>query len=794
MQKKTSKIVSFFLALAVIITCMFESTVPTYAAQESKNNPVTSISATYTGGNMIVGKTVKKDSFTVIGTKQDKTKEELSNYKIINPKITSTSQDVKISYKSKTGERLTTSVNVKAIVDFKKIEVSLRDKIDLDYGSNITKDMFNVKAILSNGTKKTLSNDSFSLSTSKFDSTSTKMSVSVSATNADGSTLKKTVKLTANKAVTKIKAVFNGEDKDANDALEKSDFEVTGTTVDHKTVTITNFDIDNPLLEKEKNSVKILYTNSFGKTLKSSLSVPANKVVTRILTASYVGGEKNVGDTLQLSDFAVTGQNVKKETVDITTFEISPDTIERENSTVKISYLNSVGKTLTKSVKVSGNNNLESINATRKNNKDLYVGDKIKASDFEVIGMYHDGTSKKLSSSYISIDKDTVTNANDVITVTYTDPKTKNTLTTTVTLDSQDTTTTDGTQAIYIGCQKAVGDTVTETDFKVTVTNTSGATEEAKDIKITSGKKLDSSVNTVTISYTCTNGDKGTVTCTVYAGDDIVDIEVSDGDSVNAYGENSTISSSNIQKVISVYFVYKSGEKQKVNNFKSVGIKVYAVNGGQELTGTGKLTLSKNANSNTISVKYKDLSKTYNIDPDFVKVTQKIKASRTSISMTAGQSTYISKLISGKDPAAPLIINSNNNSIVVNNGDGSVMAKKAGTAKLTVYAGFATDSYGKRIGKSNTITITVKVTAHAQKKNSVTASNITLKVRSSKAISSIAKAKTSLTAISSNKSIVTISGGKLVAKKAGTVKVTIYAAETIDYKGASKTITVTVKK
>lgn len=793
MQKKASKIVSFFLALAVIITCMFESTVPTYAAQESKTNPVTSINATYTGGSMIVGKTVKKDSFTVIGTKKDKTKEELSNYKIRNPKITSASQDIKISYKSKSGETLTTSVNVKAIVDFKKIEVSLRDKIDLDYGSSITKDMFNVKAILSNGTKKTLANDSFSLSTSKFDSSSTKMSVSVSATNAAGSTLKKTVKLTANKAVTKIKAVFNGGDKDANDTLEKSDFEVTGTTVDHKTVTITDFDIDNPLLEKEKNSIKILYTNSFGKTLKSSLSVPANKVVTRILTASYVGGEKNVGDTLQTSDFSVTGQNVKKETVDITTFEISPDVIEKENSTVTISYLNSVGKTLTKSVKVSGSNNLESITAVRKSNKDLYVGDKIKASDFEVTGMYHDGSNKKLSSSYISIDKDTVTSANDIITVTYTDPKTKNTLTTTVTLDSQDTTTTDGTQAIYVGEQKAVGDTVTEADFKVTVTNTSGATEEAKDIKITSGKKLDSSVNTVTISYTCTNGQKGTVTCTVYAGDDIVDIEVSDGDSTNAYGENNTISSANIQKVISVYFVYKSGEKQKVSNFKSVGIKVYAVNGGQELTGTGKLTLSKNANSNTISVKYKDLSKTYNIDPDFVKVTQKIKASRTSISMTAGQSTYISKLISGKDPAAPLIINSNNNSIVVNNGDGSVMAKKAGTAKLTVYAGFATDSYGKRIGKSNTITITVKVTAHAQKKNSVTASNITLKVRSSKAISSIAKAKTSLTAISSNKSIVIISGGKLVAKKAGTVKVTIYAAETIDYKGASKTITVTVK-
>lgn len=792
MKKIIARLSSVMLASAIILTGIAPTT--TFAAAESKTNPVVSLSAEYDNGVLIVGNKVKKINFDVTGTKKDGTTQDITSFTIKNAKITSESQSVTISYKNKAGNAVTTKVPVRAITDFKKINASLNNGVSLDNGSSITKDMFTVKAVLSNGKEKVLANDAFSLSTNKYDGTSTSMNVTVSATNAAKKELKKSVKVTADKAVTKIKAAYNGDDKDVGDSIVPSDFTVTGTTVGKKSVEVKDISLETTILEKNQNTVKIIYTNSFGKELKTTVKVPANKLIEKITKVEYIGGTKNVGDSLTQSDFKVTGQNVKKEQVDITDFDISNETLPKEKSSIKITYTNKAGKTLTKSVSVSANNLPESMTVSRRSTKDIYVGDTIRPSDFTATLTYHDGSTKNISGSKLSFDRTDVRSANDTFSVTYTDAKSGVTLSAIVTIDSKNTTVTDGAYAQYVGAAKAVGDSVEASDFKVYVRDTSGMTVEASDIKISGSTKITSSTQSFKLTYTCTNGEKGTVTCTVYAGDDIIDIEVSDGDSTNAYGESSIISSANIQKVISVYFVYKSGEKQKVSNFKSAGIKVYVVNGGQELTGTGKLTLSKNASSNAISVKYKDLSKTYNIDPDFVKVVQKIKASKTSISMTVGQNASIIKLISGKDPAATLYINSSSNRIVVNNGDGTVQANGVGTAKLTVYAGWATDSYGKKIEKSNTITITVKVTAPVQKSNSVTASNITLKVGSSKAISSIAKSKTSLTAISSNKSIVTVSGGKLVAKKAGKVKVTIYAAETVNYKGASKTITVTVKK
>ena len=542
------------------------------------------------------------------------------------------------------------------------------------------------------------------------------------------------------------------------------------------------------MLEKKSNSIKVTYTNSFGKTLSSSVSVPANKVIVSIATAEYVGGQKNVGDSLTKDDFKVTGKNVKKEIVDITDFELSSDVVDKENTSIKIIYKNTVDSTLTKSVKVTANNNIESISAVRKSEKDIYVGDRIKASDFTVTAIYHNGTEKTLSSTKYTIDKDKVTSANDIITVTYTDVKTQNTLTTTVTINSKDTTTTDGAYAMYVGGSKAVGDTVTESDFKVYVPSTSGVSEEVTDFKIKSGNRLKGASNSVVITFTCTNGAKGTVECIVNAGDDIVAIDVDDGESTTAYGEGSSISFANIEKVISVYFVYKSGERTQVKNLKSNGIKVYALNGGQELTGTGKMTLSAKTDSNKIIVKYKDLSKEYTIDTDFVKIDQTITAVNSSVTVKVGST--VTPVIKGN--VGTLYFTSSNNSIAVMK-DGKILGKKVGTCKINVYAGSFKSADGKKYDKSKTISINVKVEKSSKKANTISASNLSMSVGDSKSVTSAASAKTTITATSSDSSVVAISNGKLVAKKSGTAKITYAAKGTDTYQASVKSVTVTVK-
>lgn len=785
---KSKRVISLILTLLIVITTVFSTVVPAFAATESKSNPVTKIKVAYDGGTLIVGNSVKKTSFTVTGTKKDGTISELTTYKIANPKITSETQTLRFSYKNKAGETLESSYTVKAITDFKSITASLDDSVSLDYGSSIKKDMFNVTAVLSNGRKKSLASDAFSISKTKYDSTSTSMTVTVSATNASGKELKKSVRVTADKAITKIKAVYSGSDKDAGEKINKSDFTVTGTTVDKKTVKVTDFDLSASILEKKSNSIKVTYTNSFGKTLSSSVSVPANKVIVSIATAEYVGGQKNVGDPLTKDDFKVTGKNVKKEIVDITDFELSSDVVDKENTSIKIIYKNTVDSTLTKSVKVTANNNIESISAVRKSEKDIYVGDRIKASDFTVTAIYHNGTEKKLSSSKYTIDKDTVTSANDVITVTYTDNKTQNTLTTTVTINSKDTTTADGAYAMYVGDPKAVGDTVTESDFKVYVPSTSGASEEVTDFKIKSGNKLKGASNSVVITFTCTNGDKGTVECIVNAGNEIVAIDVDDGESTTAYGEGSSISSANIEKVISVYFVYASGERTLVKHLKSNGVKVYASNGGQELTGSGKMTLSEKSDNNKIIVKYKDLSKEYSIDTDFVKIDQTITAANSSVTVKVGST--VTPGIKGN--VGTLYFTSSNNSIAVMK-DGKIFGRKAGTCKIKVYAGSFKSADGKKYNKSKTIYINVKVEKSNKKTNTISASNLSMSVGNSKSVKSVASAKTTITATSSDSSVVAISNGKLVAKKAGTAKITYEAKGTETYQANVKSVTVTVK-
>lgn len=796
------------IALASALAVTAVPATPVFAAAESKTNPVVSIDADYDDGVLIVGNTVKKTNFDVTGKKKDGTKEDIKSFTIKNPKITSESQTVVVSYKNKAGDAVTAKVPVKAVTDFKKINATLKDDVSLDSGSAITKDMFVVKAVLSNGKEKVLANDAFNLSTTKYNGTSTSMSVSISAVNAAKKEIKKSVKVTADKAVTKISAVYNGGDKDAGDTISPSDFTVTGINVGKETVPVNKFNIGTSTLDKASNSVSITYTNSFGKELKTTVKVPTNKVVDKITDVEYVGGVKNVGDALSPSDFKVTGQNLKKDSVDITNFTLSDQTLPKEKSTIKVSYVNSLGRTLTKTVSVTANNFPESMTAARTSTKALYVGDAIKPTDFSATVTYHDGSTKKISGSKLTLSKSKIDYANDVIRVEYKDAKSGITLEAMVTVDSQNTTLANGAYAQYVGDAKSVGDSVDASDFKVYAKDTSGSMSEVTDVSIKSGAKLSSASNTVTLKFKCTDGTNGEVKCTVIANDGVVDIVVDNGSSSTAYGEGTKITKNNIKKVINVYTVSVSGAKTKVTDFAKNNVHVYALNGGQEITGSGSLILSANKENNGIVVKRGDYSKQFYIEPDYSKMKQNITASVSSLTLNVGEKKSISGLITGEK--GTIIANSSSSSIAPIS-SGRVCAKKAGSATITIYCAAATIS-GKQYNKSNTVKVKVTVkgsstssstkkpatsTAKTKKSNSISlgkGSSFSMVKGKSVSLSSVATAKTTVKASSSNSSCVAVSSGKLVAKKTGTATITLTAPGNSTYKNAAKqTVKITVK-
>lgn len=122
-------------------------------------------------------------------------------------------------------------------------------------------------------------------------------------------------------------------------------------------------------------------------------------------------------------------------------------------------------------------------------------------------------------------------------------------------------------------------------------------------------------------------------------------------------------------------------------------------------------------------------------------------------------------------------------SIVSVTSTGKITAKKAGSAKITIKA-----------SKKGYTTATKVITIKSVKRNqTITASNLSVYVGSTKAIG--AKAKTTLSYKSSNTGIVTVSSkGVLTGKKAGTAYVTITAKATTKYKAATKKIKVTIVK
>ena len=162
-------------------------------------------------------------------------------------------------------------------------------------------------------------------------------------------------------------------------------------------------------------------------------------------------------------------------------------------------------------------------------------------------------------------------------------------------------------------------------------------------------------------------------------------------------------------------------------------------------------------------------------------------ASRKNQSITASNITVTvgdkSKKVNAKAKTS-LSYKSSNPSVCGVSPQGKLTPKKGGSVKLTIYAK-ATSKYN-----STKKTVTVKVN---RKNQSISASNKTVYAGDyGKKIS--AKAKTRLSYKSSNPSVCGVSSnGTLTPKRAGTVKITVYAKATGTYNSAKRTIVVTVK-
>lgn len=256
---------------------------------------------------------------------------------------------------------------------------------------------------------------------------------------------------------------------------------------------------------------------------------------------------------------------------------------------------------------------------------------------------------------------------------------------------------------------------------------------------------------------------------------------------ISANNSNGVISKKYGDKAFSLGAKAKTGLTYKSSNTKiatvdSKGNVTIKAAGTVTITIAAKATENYNAATRTVTVKIAKVAQAQSI-------TVSVKNSNGVISRKYGDKAFSL----GAKAKTGLTYKSSNTKVATVDSKGNVTIKAAGTATITITAK-ATQDY-----KAATRTVTVKV-AKVQKAQSITVSvknsnGVISRKYGDKAFSLGAKAKTGLTYKSSNTKIATVDGkGNVTIKAPGTVKITITAKASGDYKTAAKTLTVKIAK
>ena len=196
------------------------------------------------------------------------------------------------------------------------------------------------------------------------------------------------------------------------------------------------------------------------------------------------------------------------------------------------------------------------------------------------------------------------------------------------------------------------------------------------------------------------------------------------------------------------------------------------------VSGSGRITAKK---AGTVTITAKSLNgKSASIKVTVKKAPTTIKLNKTAVTLGVGETYKLSSTVSSGSASAKRSYTTSSKSVVTVASDGTIKAKKTGTATIKV------KTYN---GKTATCKVTVKAAPKSVKLNRT---SIVLKVGQSYKLSSIVNsgsASLKRTYTSSNTAVATVSGGKVTAKKAGTATIKVRT-----YNGKTATCKVTVKK
>ncbi len=535
----------------------------------TKEAYVSSLTVKYVGGNKDIGDSLSQSDFSVTGKKGSSTV-SISDFDISENEVNKESTRVKISYKNEKDKTISKTVTVKATLLVKKIKAVYRGS-DVKGGYTFTSDDFKVTGTRVD--KKTTEIEDFTIEPETMEKPS--QTVKILYTNTAGKELKASCKVSAKADYKSIDADFTGADKDIGDSLTVDDFKVTGKTYGGKTETLSDFTLSADKVEGESNKVTVSLTNSFGKELKKTVSVPADKVVRKIEASCAKDYLPRIGSTLDKSNISVGGVTKGGSKVDISDFTVDAETLDKERNSVKVSYTNTAGKTLTKQVVINAHNYVESLKAEYKGDV-LVSGETIPQSKVKVTAVYEDGTEKNVSSGNFKLGSTKVvynghgeTESTYSVVVTYTgDDKAQGSTGAMIGCDIPVRSKIDGVNFLLNlkdGKSYWVGDTADMDDF--TITPAAGSNYKAEDIDIKKSKFKSAKLNEVNnlVEYTIVTvyGDKIDGEIEITAQDWATDIKA---EVTSEIEPNTLITRDTLANYVEITKKMKSGESVVVSN------------------------------------------------------------------------------------------------------------------------------------------------------------------------------------------------------------------------------------
>lgn len=201
--------------------------------------------------------------------------------------------------------------------------------------------------------------------------------------------------------VTSIKAELVADNKHIGSKIKKEDFKVIGTNNKNQEAELTDFSLSHTVLKKAENDVKIEYTTSAG-TVSTTLHISVSENFVKGVEAKYIGSSVFIGEDVNEDDFevyAIWDDDVKTKVED---YNIDDTTLTSATTVLTISITDNLGKTFYTDIKIKAINYVTDIDHVSYVGQEQTVGNTVKKSDFEVYGIYYDGSVSKVENFKIT--------------------------------------------------------------------------------------------------------------------------------------------------------------------------------------------------------------------------------------------------------------------------------------------------------------------------------------------------------------------------------------------------------